>query len=65
MPSIIFDLLVNITWDGCSNIKVSSIAFTLLSDFMVPLVLFSEKHSWCNCPIFQLLATVKLVVVQL
>ena len=56
MPSILFGWLVNITWDECSNIKVSSIAFTLLSDFMLSIV--SENHSWCNCLIFLLLATV-------
>ena len=63
VPIILFDSLVNITWDECSNIKVSTILFTLLSDFTVSIVF--RKHSWCNCLIFQLLATVQLVVVQL
>lgn len=60
MPNILLNSLVSITWDDCSNIEVSSITFTLL-----PSVLYSEKHSWSSCLIFQLLVTVgTLVAVQ-
>ena len=52
VPSILFDSLVNITWDECSRIEVSLIVFTFL-DYFNPLL------------IFLLLAIVRLVVVQL
>ena len=38
VPNVMFDSLVSITWDGCSNIKVSSIVFTLLSDFTLSII---------------------------
>ena len=38
MVNVLFDSLVSITWDECSNIEISSIIFTLLGNFTFSII---------------------------
>ena len=41
--NVLFDSLVSITWENCSNIEISSISFTLLENFTFSII-FQHSH---------------------